>query len=186
MIYLVLKIFVYLLLALLMGAGAGWLLRQLSAQRESELLKRALNDAKSRIPQLESTARHRDERLRQMRDELEQRQEALDEQSRQMSELAESLRKKERELIQRTPEDSQRALNPLLEEADVLEADAETDTEVDSPVDAGAAQERAAPVEALKAALSWARSRRSIAACPWAKPGPAAPRRKWWRPTCAW
>jgi RNA polymerase primary sigma factor len=31
-----------------------------------------------------------------------------------------------------------------------------------------------------------ARSRRSTAACPSARPRPAAPRRRWWRPTCAW
>ena len=36
MIYLILKMFVYLLLALIAGAGAGWLLRHLAASRQED------------------------------------------------------------------------------------------------------------------------------------------------------
>ncbi len=40
MMFLILKIFVYLCVALAMGGGAGWLLRHLAAQKEIEALQR--------------------------------------------------------------------------------------------------------------------------------------------------
>ena len=64
MIYLILKIFVYLAFALALGGAAGWLLRQFTAQQREEQLQRDLADARSKVPQLESMIRARDEKLR--------------------------------------------------------------------------------------------------------------------------
>ena len=63
MIFLIAKIFVYLLLAGFVGAAAGWLTRNLQAQRSDENASRAVNDAKSKMPQLESLLRGRDEQV---------------------------------------------------------------------------------------------------------------------------
>lgn len=70
MIYLILKMFVYLLLALLSGAAAGWLLRHLGAARQEEDMQRTLADARSRVPQFESLIRSRDEQISRLKDDL--------------------------------------------------------------------------------------------------------------------
>ena len=63
MIFLLLKMFIYLVLAALVGGGAGWLLRNLQAQKSEESAHRSANDAKSKLPQLESLLRSRDEQI---------------------------------------------------------------------------------------------------------------------------
>ena len=63
MIFLLVKMFVYLVLAAIVGGGAGWLLRNLQAQKLEEDANRSANDAKSKLPQLESLLRSRDEQV---------------------------------------------------------------------------------------------------------------------------
>jgi len=62
-IFLIAKIFVYMLLALAVGAAAGWLWRHQQAAQHEGSLERALMDARSRLPQMETALRSRDERL---------------------------------------------------------------------------------------------------------------------------
>ncbi len=73
MIYLILKIFVYLLLALLAGVGAGWVLRHLSAARQEEEMQRTLADVRARVPQFESLIRTRDEQIGRLREDLKEK-----------------------------------------------------------------------------------------------------------------
>ncbi len=73
MIFLILKIFVYLLLALAAGIGAGWLLRHLAAARQEEDMQRTLADARARVPQFESLIRSRDEQIKRLKDELKEK-----------------------------------------------------------------------------------------------------------------
>lgn len=70
MIFLILKMFVYLLLALLAGAGAGWMLRHIAAIRQDEETQRTLADARARVPQFESLIRSRDEQISRLKEEL--------------------------------------------------------------------------------------------------------------------
>lgn len=70
MIYLILKIFVYMLLALLAGAGAGWVLRHIAASRQDEETQRTLADARARVPQFESLIRSRDEQINRLKEDL--------------------------------------------------------------------------------------------------------------------
>jgi IMP dehydrogenase/GMP reductase len=62
-IYLIFKMFVYLILAGGIGGPAGWLLRNLQAQQSEEKARRVVTDAKSKVPQLESLLRGRDEQV---------------------------------------------------------------------------------------------------------------------------
>lgn len=70
MIYLILKMFVYLLLALCAGTGAGWVLRHIAAAKQEEEMQRTLADARARVPQFESLIRTRDEQINRLKEEL--------------------------------------------------------------------------------------------------------------------
>ena len=70
MIYLIMKIFVYLLIDLLAGIGAGWLLRNVAATKREEKAQRLLTEARARVPQFESLMRSRDDQVKRMRDEI--------------------------------------------------------------------------------------------------------------------
>ena len=70
MIFLILKMFLYLLLALLAGAGAGWVLRHIAAAKQEEEMQRTLADARARVPQFESLIRSRDEQIKRLKEEL--------------------------------------------------------------------------------------------------------------------
>jgi len=72
-IYLVLKIFVYLLFALAAGVGAGWVLRHLAAARQEEEMQRTLADARARVPQFESLIRSRDEQINRLKEDLKEK-----------------------------------------------------------------------------------------------------------------
>ena len=77
MMFLITKMFVYLVLAGGIGVAAGWLLRNLQAQQSEEASRRSVADAKSKVPQLESLLRGRDEQIAKLKDEIkERRQEA--------------------------------------------------------------------------------------------------------------
>lgn len=86
MIYLILKMFVYLLVALGLGAAAGWLWRNREAVAREDRLERLLVDARSRVPQMDTTLRARDDRIAVLERELAARDEALEEQARQLAE----------------------------------------------------------------------------------------------------
>ena len=69
MTYLIVKIFIYLLLAGGIGFAAGWLFRNFESQKKEERAQRAINDAKSKVPQLESMLRGRDEQIQKLKSE---------------------------------------------------------------------------------------------------------------------
>lgn len=98
MIFLILKIFVYLVIALVMGGAAGFLLRHLQAQKETEETTRQLQDAKSKVPQLESLLRARDERIRQLSKNHSEQSEAAKGSRMQDEQHARALREKDMEL----------------------------------------------------------------------------------------
>jgi hypothetical protein len=72
-IYLIFKMFVYLILAGGIGGAAGWLLRNLQAQQSEEKARRAVTDAKSKVPQVESLLRGRDEQVTKLKEEVRER-----------------------------------------------------------------------------------------------------------------
>ena len=70
MIYLILNIALYLLMALICGAAAGWLARNNNALREEEELRRAVTELKDKLSQCESLLRGRDAQLNSLRAEV--------------------------------------------------------------------------------------------------------------------
>lgn len=70
MIFLILKMFVYLFLALVAGGAAGWILRHIAAARQDEEMQRTLADARARVPQFESLIRSRDEQINRLKEDL--------------------------------------------------------------------------------------------------------------------
>lgn len=65
--------FVYLVFATGIGGAAGWLLRNLQAQTSDEKARRAVVDAKSKVPQVESLLRDRDEQVTKLKEEVRER-----------------------------------------------------------------------------------------------------------------
>ena len=109
MIYLIMKMFLYLLIALVAGGAAGWLLRNVAAVRQEDELNKSLADARGRVPQFESLLRSRDELVKQLRMDL-KTQEAKS------SDLQESLGTQEREM-----RDKSRALGKAVARNEALE-----------------------------------------------------------------
>jgi len=70
MIYLIMKMFLYLVVALVAGGAAGWLLRNIAALRKEDELNKSLAEARGRVPQFESLLRSRDELVKQLRLDL--------------------------------------------------------------------------------------------------------------------
>ncbi len=99
MTFLIVKIFVYLLLAGGIGFGAGWLMRNLQAQKQTEDATRAMNDAKAKLPQLESLVRGRDEQLKRMRDELTELKTDLKDRTRELKQSQQEAEKNGQELL---------------------------------------------------------------------------------------
>jgi len=100
MIFLILKIFVYLLLAGSIGAGAGWLFRNLQAQKIEERANRAVHDAKSKVPQLESLLRGRDEQVQKYKNQMKDNKVMLAEAQREFRDVEQRHRELEREAKQ--------------------------------------------------------------------------------------
>lgn len=98
MIYLIMKMFVYLAVALAAGFGAGWLTRNLVAVKKEEELQRTLSDTKSRLPQFESLMRSRDEQSKTLRQEVKEKDARIGELHEQMGIQDRTLRAKDREL----------------------------------------------------------------------------------------
>ena len=97
MIFLISKIFFYILLAGLVGAAAGWLIRNLQAQRSEENALRAAHDAKSKVPQLESLLRGRDEQLAKLKDIVAEKQTEIAQQQQTLRDMEKKLREQQRE-----------------------------------------------------------------------------------------
>ncbi len=98
MIFLILKMFVYLLLALLAGTGAGWVLRHLAAARQEEDMQRTLADARARVPQFESLIRSRDEQINRLKDDMKEKDARINGLSLELRDAENALRDKTREL----------------------------------------------------------------------------------------
>ncbi len=98
MIYLILKIFGYLLIALLAGFASGWLFRNLLAVKKDEELRGSLNDTRAKLPQFESLLRGRDQQVKELKDDLETRDQKIRELMDAASETDKAFRKNTREL----------------------------------------------------------------------------------------
>ncbi len=96
MIFLIGKMFAYLLVAMGLGAAAGWLWRhQQAAAREAEM-ERQLMDTRSRFPQVETALRTREQQIEGLLAEVHARDEALAEQTALVAERDRSLVELER------------------------------------------------------------------------------------------
>ena len=98
MIYLIMKMFVYLAVALLAGFGAGWLTRNLMAAKKEDELHRTVSETKSRMPQFESLMRTRDEQMKTLRQELKDKDARIGELHEEMDAQDKTLKEKDREL----------------------------------------------------------------------------------------
>ena len=127
MIYLIMKMFLYLLIALLSGGAAGWLLRNIAAIRSEDELNKSLSEARGRVPQFESLLRSRDELVKQLRMDL-KTQEAKS------SDLQENLSTQERDMREKS-----RALSKAVARSEALEGvgvSSDSD-ESETPLEAG-------------------------------------------------
>ena len=67
MIYLIMKIFLHLFIALIVGLGAGWLIRNIAAARKEDELNKLISEVRARVPQFESLMRTRDDQAQKLR-----------------------------------------------------------------------------------------------------------------------
>ncbi|MFP6834865.1 MAG: hypothetical protein VB948_02000 [Pseudomonadales bacterium] len=98
MIYLVMKMFIYLAVAVGAGFGAGWLTRNLDATKSEEELQRTLTETKARLPQFESLMRSRDQQLKTLRGESKEKEARLGELRGQVGAQAKLLKQTKRQL----------------------------------------------------------------------------------------
>jgi capsule polysaccharide export protein KpsE/RkpR len=98
MTFLIIKIFVYLVLAGAIGFGAGWLFRNLHGQRAEERSQRAMHEAKSKVPQLESLLRGRDDQIKKLKSEIKERREELQSKDQVLGEKERQILEHKREL----------------------------------------------------------------------------------------
>ena len=96
MMFLIGKIFVYLLLAGGIGGAAGWLTRNLQAQRMEENAQRSVTDVKAKLPQLESLLRGRDEQIQKLKAEIADRKTAASELEQELRTGEQALREQQR------------------------------------------------------------------------------------------
>ena len=127
MIFLIGKMFVYLVLAAGIGGAAGWLYRNLQAQRTEESAARAVNDAKAKLPQLESLLRGRDEQITKLKEQLKESKADLGAQAQEARGLEQQLREQER-LAKRWEQSAKAKQTDSVEDYD-LDADESGDTD---------------------------------------------------------
>lgn len=96
MMFLIGKMFVYLLLAGGIGGAAGWLMRNLQAQRTEENAQRSVTDVKAKLPQLESLLRGRDEQIQKLKAEIADRKTAASELEQELRAGEQTLREQQR------------------------------------------------------------------------------------------
>lgn len=104
MMFLIGKMFIYLLLAGGIGGAAGWLMRNLQAQRTEENAQRSVTDVKAKLPQLESLLRGRDEQIQKLKAEIADRKTAASELEQELRAGQQTLREQQRisERLQQT------------------------------------------------------------------------------------
>jgi chromosome segregation ATPase len=90
-IYLIVKMFLYLACALALGVAGGWLLRNVQAAAREQSLERQLLDANGRLPSLESMLQTCEQRLGGLHDELRCRDETLSLRNREIESLEQTL-----------------------------------------------------------------------------------------------
>jgi len=98
MIFLIVEILGFLLLALLAGVAAGWLLRDLVSSKREESAQRAMVETRARVPQLEAQVRAREQQLGTVQEQLAQRDEQIQSLQDVVKEKEAELRAKVREL----------------------------------------------------------------------------------------
>ena len=98
MTFLIVKIFAYLFLAAGIGGVAGWLFRNLEAQKSEEKAARAAHDAKAKVPQLESLLRGRDEQITKVKGQLDDAKSVLSERDQALAKSEQAVRDAEREM----------------------------------------------------------------------------------------
>ena len=98
MTFLIIKMFVYLFVAAAIGGVAGWLFRNLEAQKSEDKAARAAHDAKSKLPQLESLLRGRDEQITKFKDQLNEAKGAIRERDQALAKSEQKVRDAEREM----------------------------------------------------------------------------------------
>lgn len=123
MIFLIVKIFVYLAMAGAIGGVAGWLLRNLQAQKSEEAAARGMNDAKSKLPHLESLLRGRDDQLKKAQIELDAAKDQLKERGGDIRAHEQTMREQERE-IQRLRQTAQATASTTMMGSEYTAADA--------------------------------------------------------------
>ena len=96
MMFLIGKMFLYLLLAGGIGGAAGWLMRNLQAQRTEENAQRSVTDVKAKLPQLESLLRGRDEQIQKLKAEIADRKTAASELEQELRAGEQTLREQQR------------------------------------------------------------------------------------------
>jgi chromosome segregation ATPase len=120
--YLLTQIAAYLFAALVVGFLTGWLMRRASANSDHAAMHRQLVDIKSRIPQLETAVRHREQQIVRLKEELEATAAKFDS-------MAHNLQERER-----TIGDRDRTLSLLRSEIALLKQSAPSDPDYDLPV----------------------------------------------------
>lgn len=98
MIYLIFKIFIYLLLSLGIGFAAGWLTRNIASTKREEALQKTVTEARARVPQFESLMRTRDEQVQRLRDEMSGKDARIAELSGELHGKEEQIRSTQREI----------------------------------------------------------------------------------------
>ncbi len=121
MTFLIIKIAVYLVVALALGVGAGWVTRHVAAQRESDAVNRQLNDNRAKVPQLESLIRVRDDEIKRIK-LLQDEQQAETQQAKEaMLEQQQAMRAKEVEIARlKAQVNNAQSLSDALEDDDFL------------------------------------------------------------------
>lgn len=98
MTFLILKIAVYLTVALVLGIAAGWVSRHVTAQRETETSSRALNDNRAKVPQLESLIRVRDDEIQRIKQAHQGQEESVSQATQELQAQVSLVRDKEVEV----------------------------------------------------------------------------------------
>jgi hypothetical protein len=108
--------FLYLLIALGAGGGAGWLLRNQAAAKREDDMQRTVNETKARLPQFESLMRGRDDQIKKLKYEIEAKQKELSAIHQSLRDAESDAREKGREL--KTVQHRNQALETQPEAAD--------------------------------------------------------------------
>jgi hypothetical protein len=108
MIYLIVEIIVYLLCALALGIGAGWLWRNVQAAAREQMLERQVLDVRGRLSGLESRSQAAERQLAVAQHELGDRDETLRLRNREIEALERLVRELEERLAAAGPAGARR------------------------------------------------------------------------------